>query len=533
MATLATEAKTAASTISWFNQRVLKPRLLAAFIWGTLIGPLAGGVALTALGSSLAVILSFSLYRLLFWTSLAMSFLSYLTLDHLHVVPCLHSNRVSLCLALLRPGFLVRVAIQAILGSVICKSVVGVANPAFDALVYQIDVVEGSSALHEGVAFIGASGAFAAVTTAIRDVITDANAITFFSLPLGKLQRIKRSIPTLAFTAFKEAITTLKWFFLFYFFFGGRIKDTLCSLLVFPPHCPRPSTTTPMNSILGLLEIGILWKSFVSVSLLLFCRRLLRSLVVAYVAEPLTFRLACASPLTQPNDEGEPSLETALNGRFLPLTHHLAFRHLASVVQGGSKARRPFFQLSQPGGHPHAWNNVSTACLDQLSSLASKVAECNSVAPSNNAATKAEMPSKSGVLRLSPFKYLLMDFPAIKVRKVFVDYQISIWSVESLSHLIAASFVEDEYGVVQKKLGELLEILVGLYEGVEKNVRLFPNGPRADSTDDILVGRQAFRSAIKSSLYRITLTFGSHTFGIQGLTPEVNKRLKAFVEMKE
>ena len=36
---------------SWFQSRVLKPRLLAAYIWATVLTPLAGGIALTLLGA--------------------------------------------------------------------------------------------------------------------------------------------------------------------------------------------------------------------------------------------------------------------------------------------------------------------------------------------------------------------------------------------------------------------------------------------------------------------------------------------------
>ena len=38
---------------------------------------------------------------------------------------------------------------------------------------------------------------------------------------------------------------------------------------------------------------------------------------------------------------------------------------------------------------------------------------------------------------------------------------------------MAASFEEDDFGVVQKKLAAILELLLGLYDALEKNIKVW------------------------------------------------------------
>ena len=50
------------------------------------------------------------------------------------------------------------------------------------------------------------------------------------------------------------------------------------------------------------------------------------------------------------------------------LLKHLAFQDFAEIAASESKVRRSeFFTLSQPGGHPHHWNEVRSICLNTIS----------------------------------------------------------------------------------------------------------------------------------------------------------------------
>ena len=54
------------------------------------------------------------------------------------------------------------------------------------------------------------------------------------------------------------------------------------------------------------------------------------------------------------------------------LLKHLAFQDFAEIAASESKVRRSeFFTLSQPGGHPHNWNEVRSICLNTISQFSS------------------------------------------------------------------------------------------------------------------------------------------------------------------
>lgn len=547
---------------SWFHSRVVKPRLLAALIWATVLTPLVGGVALTLLGAKeglFGVLFSLAPYRLLFWTAIGVSLLSYISLYHsslTRVTPRVHTSRIGLLLTLLRPSILGGVLLQALLGGAIVRSLVGVAAPAFENLAFVSLVVEEdgsqSSALsiHEGAVFIATGGFFAAARIGCGEIMRETSPLPSpNTLRLGKLIRVRKGLLPNFKSSLKEALVSLKFFFILYFLLGSNVKDSFfCPLLAPGQECPQYAPTqVPMNSLLGLTEFGTLWRAFVALTFLVFARKLVKSIVTAYLSEPLSFPME-DSVLAA--DEGQPTLTATLKPaagvEVPPLARQFAIQHLHSLLQESAASRKPFFSLSQPGGHPHHWNAVSSACSDQLSGVLNAVAECNAAAGVNNGAKSAT--SVSSVMRLSPIKYMFQEFPGSKARKVFAESSQSIYAVSSLSHLISASFAEDEYGVVQKKLADILELLVNLYDAVEKNIKLYPlnsggssssNGKSVfaadaeDGTEILSTLRPALRDATKAALYRIVVTFGSHLFGIQGLPTETSRRLKSFADIKE
>jgi len=552
----ASPPSSAPKTTAWFTSRVLRPRLLAAYIWSTLLTSLAGIVTLALLGAKdgfFGVVLCLAPYRLLFWTALGVSLSSYISYVSLSraVTPRVHSSRVGFLLTLLRPTIFGAVLVQALLGGAIVKSLVGVAAPAFDSLSFVSLIVDEDGSqrttytMHEGAVFIATAGFFTAAKMGFGEVIRENSPLpSANALQMGKMIRMGKTLfPTLKASTF-EAFASLKWFFLSYFLVGDLVKESLlCPWLAPGQECPQRSPVqVPMNSFLGFAEVGVLWKTFVAVTFLIFARKYVERIVTAYLSEPLSFSLS-ASALSA--DDGHPTLTSTLKpvagDSVPPLAKFLAFQHLHTVVQDSASARKPFFSLSQPGGHPHLWNAVSSACSSQLISVFTAVVECNTAAAANNAKSA---PSTSSIMRLSPIRFMFQEFPGSKARKVFVESSQSIYALSSLSHLVAASFKEDDFGVVQKKLAQTLDLLVNLYDAVEKNIKLYPSNSgtlnvkgfssgRDDDVDILASGRLALRDAAKSALYRVIATFGTHIFGIQGLTTETSKRLKNFADIKE
>uniref|UniRef100_A0A2K6T4U7 Nucleoporin NDC1 n=1 Tax=Saimiri boliviensis boliviensis TaxID=39432 RepID=A0A2K6T4U7_SAIBB len=133
----------------------------------------------------------------------------------------------------------------------------------------------------------------------------------------------------------------------------------------------------------------------------------------------------------------------------------------------------------------------------------------------------------------------IMDFSSeASIQAVFSDAQMHIWALEGLSHLVAASYTEDRFGVVQTTLPAILNTLLTLQEAVDKYFKL----PHASSKPPRISGslvdtsyktlRFAFRASLKTAIYRITTTFGEHLNAVQA-SAEHQKRLQQFLEFKE
>uniref|UniRef100_A0A8B9W6P8 Nucleoporin NDC1 n=1 Tax=Bos mutus grunniens TaxID=30521 RepID=A0A8B9W6P8_BOSMU len=60
--------------------------------------------------------------------------------------------------------------------------------------------------------------------------------------------------------------------------------------------------------------------------------------------------------------------------------------------------------------------------------------------------------------------YFFSKHPEASIQAVFSDAQMHIWALEGLSHLVAASFTEDRFGVVQTTLPAILNTLLTLQE---------------------------------------------------------------------
>ncbi|XP_007534255.2 nucleoporin NDC1 [Erinaceus europaeus] len=134
--------------------------------------------------------------------------------------------------------------------------------------------------------------------------------------------------------------------------------------------------------------------------------------------------------------------------------------------------------------------------------------------------------------------YFFSKHPEASIQAVFSDAQMHIWALEGLSHLVAASFTEDRFGVVQTTLPAILNTLLTLQEAVDKHFKL----PHASSKPPRISGslvdtsyktlRFAFRASLKTAIYRITTTFGEHLNAVQA-SAEHQKRLQQFLEFKE
>ncbi|KFV56143.1 Nucleoporin NDC1, partial [Tyto alba] len=134
--------------------------------------------------------------------------------------------------------------------------------------------------------------------------------------------------------------------------------------------------------------------------------------------------------------------------------------------------------------------------------------------------------------------YFFSKHPETSIQAVFSDTQMHIWALEGLSHLVAASFTEDQFGVVQTTLPAILNTLLTLQEVVDRYFKLPHVSSKPPRISGSLVDtsyktlRFALRASLKTALYRITTVFGEHLNAVQ-VSTEHKKRLQQFLEYKE
>ncbi|XP_032158174.1 nucleoporin NDC1 isoform X2 [Mustela erminea] len=193
---------------------------------------------------------------------------------------------------------------------------------------------------------------------------------------------------------------------------------------------------------------------------------------------------------------------------------------------------------------PRLWTSAS----DQQMTEFSNPSPCTSVSAEGKTARQPSMiyswiqNKREQVKNFLSKRVLIMYFfskhPEASIQAVFSDAQMHIWALEGLSHLVAASFTEDRFGVVQTTLPAILNTLLTLQEAVDKYFKL----PHASSKPPRISGslvdtsyktlRFAFRASLKTAIYRITTTFGEHLNAVQA-SAEHQKRLQQFLEFKE
>ncbi|CAB1326871.1 unnamed protein product [Coregonus sp. 'balchen'] len=130
------------------------------------------------------------------------------------------------------------------------------------------------------------------------------------------------------------------------------------------------------------------------------------------------------------------------------------------------------------------------------------------------------------------------QLPEASSQALFADSQAHIWALEGLSHLVAASYSEDQYGIVQTTLPAILSTMLVLQEAVDRHFKL-PHTSSKPGHSSCSMGdgsyktlRFALRSTLKTAVYRITATFGEHLHAVQ-MSAEHRKKLQHFLEYKE
>uniref|UniRef100_H2YNY6 Nucleoporin NDC1 n=1 Tax=Ciona savignyi TaxID=51511 RepID=H2YNY6_CIOSA len=114
---------------------------------------------------------------------------------------------------------------------------------------------------------------------------------------------------------------------------------------------------------------------------------------------------------------------------------------------------------------------------------------------------------------------------------LYSDHNIHRWAIRSLASLSAASLAEDDYGVVQRRLHQVLNVLLDLLITLEKNGKVLPSLSFA-AAGKMLREQQSIKCETISAIYRITDTFSNQLESIP-VDAEFRRKLRSFVDHQE
>uniref|UniRef100_A0A672RJH0 Nucleoporin NDC1 n=1 Tax=Sinocyclocheilus grahami TaxID=75366 RepID=A0A672RJH0_SINGR len=559
-------------------------RAVASIAWSVLLLPVTAAVF---------VLLSrFSLFHPIQWISDCTSLLAasstvfslvvlcgvvlitgFFNLEFYTLVPAIPCSRMALLGTVLHPRQCVHSLVYCTMGMLVmwCASVtIGGRYSTLGTPCRQSESGEVVTCLNEYHLFILLAGAFMGYSHSFLGVVQNMYYVSFQPIQQYKYPRFKGCLPMVVKCSVIQALYSARNFAAFYFFFGYAPKTWISSTL----NLQIDSSIQPLDSLTGLLDFSLLYHLSISGTFLYLTWYLTVLLFRICVTEAYSFPVQ--STFTE---DAEQSLPKVLAEKNTLVMKFLALQDLALLSHHSLSRRLEVFSLSQPGGHAHNWNAISRECLSLLSELTQRlVAHQDAVASNGRVKSQsdiAETPRLSVPLRTpgSVFKSSVggannaltapftpdvnspFSSPAIRRLVGQQDRQSpcfgteqsphimrrgpKLWSASTgLSHLVAASFSEDQFGVVQTTLPNVLSCLVVLLEAVDRHFKLPHASSKpvrticsmGDSTYKTL--RFALRAALKTAIYKITTTFGEHLNAVN-ISTEHRKRLQQFLEFKD
>ncbi|CAL8369750.1 unnamed protein product [Boreogadus saida] len=653
----------------WFVRKVVCWRAAASIAWAVLLLP-----PVTAL---FVVLSRVSLFHPIEWITECLSILTsastmfsfvllcgvvvvvgFFNLEYYTVTPSIACSKIALLVQLLHPRQCLHAVVHCIMGVIVAWCCAFTIGPRYQNLASVCTLIDGDPqlCLNEYHLVLILFGAFVGYSHSLFGVMHNMNYVPFHAVQQYKYLRFKGNLPLVVKCSAIQSLYFTRNFLAVYFFLGYIPRSWLCDTLSLQSN----SSLNPLDSIAGLLDLAMLYHLWISGTFLLLTWYLTVLLFRVFVTEVYNFPVQSAF-----TEQADRCLPKVLPGQQPMVLKFLALQDLALLSQHSPSRRAQVFSLSQPGGHPHNWNALSSECLSLLADLTQRlVAHHETVAINGRAklhsagsdkksvssdssglsatqdistprsaflrsagaaapmspntgpfTSDLDSPFSSRALRLAPHlvpdspwsetvqsphllrrgpqlwsastdigtsgslspsptsapsphraepkpspvtqflhnrkeqvkhflgrrvlvMYLFNKLPEASSQALFADSQSHIWALEGLSHLVAASFTEDKFGVVQTTLPSILGSMLVLQEAVDRHFKLPHASSKplrsacsmGDCTSKTL--RFALRATLKTAIYRITTTFGHHLNAIK-MSAEHRKRLQQFLEYKE
>ncbi|KAI9555500.1 hypothetical protein GHT06_018015 [Daphnia sinensis] len=554
---------------SWFHEQLLA-RAIAAAIWTIVLQvPLVIGLKLLFSGhqglwNSLSLFLHYGSLFSLFMIPLCICGFTFTHLRCYKTEPLVYSTRWAILKQLSSPSFLLLLAWYCNICGILMNAYFGMTVPFLGSMSTQCSDRK-AWCLNEQHLFGIFFGCCLGVCEAWDYFFSDRRLVKVPHVQLTIKVAVRSSISLLIKKSLGVALKRYFVYIFLYLLFGGYVRSYILAVT-------RLTLDEPLDTIVTLINISLALRCILIGSACVFTIRLCDLFFQLYEIKPISF------PIIRMADETSPLLHEAISSD-TTLLRLWACRDWNILAEQSAERRSVIFSVSQPGNHPHNWNNVLSAiqpqCLHFIALLkgettASKAESKKIAAPQSppfyDAFTSPvrmrsmalASPSSKEIDSTSPPKSSLQDkiqskmqeafenlkrkpiisffwgeLPDAKRRQTFAKAEPIILLIEGLSHFVAASFVEDKYGVVQKDLPEILCMLLDLQAAVEQ---------RGPSTGAITKRTEAFTSsptdvqlkhrlkrAIKSSIYRIVVRFQLHILNVP-LPPTQKRMLEQYLE---
>ena len=437
-----------------------------------------------------------------------------------------------------------------------------------------------SSSGAENSMFISFLGLFLGLFYVVQYFTQHLYIAEFPVLPQTRLFRFKKVAHACLQNAVWSCCKSLLSFFILY------ILSCLIPSGVFPSFFASNNTVSVLGAISVIFNFSLIFDcfciSFVVVGLL----HVSNTLVKIFNTQAFTFPISAASP-----DDANKTLADAMESAD-DLLKHVACLDYNILSRYQQKRRTEMFGLTPPGNQAHCWNRTSKEALKIIrdmrlmlinengrkqeakslfkpsipktvgsqglfSAPEEKTAELmnSSWIPSPSkllaSLTKTEKKSEVTTSIASPLsKQVVSPVPLVKPIAaaqttkpahpicIFDKLQMTLWCIEGLSNLAAISLKEDTYGVVQKKLPEIIGELLLLLEACEVYWKCLFNVPSSNHAHHVEAAQEntthatSLKLATKTGLYTITTAFRYHISSVR-LPTEQKKRLHAFLEFAE
>ncbi|XP_069985261.1 nucleoporin NDC1 [Penaeus vannamei] len=493
---------------------------------------------------------SFSPSKLIHWAILALSFvlLARVHIKCYTVSSWVPQNRLERCKRILSPTVLFRLALVMIACALLANFYTSLAHPDFMILML---CRPGTNMCSKHMSVITFMSCYVGLCYAYKYFMQNGNLLTIAPAHPRKLQLIKAKMNM---RSVKEACTM----------YGASKFSFLLAICFY----------MAAGIVTSFFSEGSDWKEWlviVDLPLMILTATVTGLVAVTLALFSQIFRIFVTEPIQIPLATGEDINSTESDGDSWRLCHALsssgllqllAFWDLKLLASSDPRVfarRSQVFAISQPGGHPRNWLGIMNPSLNLIRKFTERLRRQNcpedmppppkpvdpTSAPTDvnkNEVTKpASPPLKERIVEMLKglkkypfFGYFLSELPDAAYRSIFAEALPVIWAVQAFGDLIAASFKEDKYGVVQRNIPDILMAFIHLQKVVDSPSR-GTMGRRAGAGETLPVElqlRKALRSSLRSALYTVTTTFGSTVLELQ-VSAECQSKLQSYLDFKE